>query len=284
MSASPQIYGLMVKVMQDIDSIGKNKKNVQQGYNFRGIDDVYLALNVPLTKHGVFYTTKVEGMVREERTTKSGSNLIYTVLTVRYTFYAPDGSFVECVVVGEGMDSGDKSVNKALSASLKYNLLQTFCIPTEEPKDSEHESHEVRPKQPPKSDASASITTRSTNARGVSSAQPAPATASRVNNSSSANADVHAESALPKTGELGKAGVGDLIERFKQVSSPAMVLSMYGLNDVAEGSAPGAIIKRLLESKGVTFDSATQSVSGLSRELYDETVRNFDAASKKEVA
>ncbi len=44
------------------------------------------------------------------------------------------------------MDSGDKSANKAMSAAYKYALMQVFCIPTDEPKDTENETHEVAPK------------------------------------------------------------------------------------------------------------------------------------------
>jgi hypothetical protein len=45
------------------------------------------------------------------------------------------------------MDSGDKASNKAASAALKYALLQLFMIPTEEEKDTEFQSPEVKPKR-----------------------------------------------------------------------------------------------------------------------------------------
>ena len=48
--------------------------------------------------------------------------------------------------MGEGMDSGDKATNKAMSAAQKYAFFQVFCIPTEEPKDSELDSHSLLPK------------------------------------------------------------------------------------------------------------------------------------------
>ena len=51
--------------------------------------------------------------------------------------------------MGEAMDTGDKATNKAMSAAMKYALLQTFCIPTEEGgKDTEENSHEVKPSTP----------------------------------------------------------------------------------------------------------------------------------------
>lgn len=41
------------------------------------------------------------------------------------------------------MDSGDKSLNKALSAAYKYACFQLFSIPTEEMKDSEEDTYMV---------------------------------------------------------------------------------------------------------------------------------------------
>jgi hypothetical protein len=65
---------------------------------------------------------------------------------MKFTAYAEDGSSVESVTIGEAMDSGDKSMNKAMSTAYKYALMQIFCIPTEEDKDTENQTHEVAPK------------------------------------------------------------------------------------------------------------------------------------------
>lgn len=146
------IHEQIPKIMTDIGAIGKGKKNTAQGYSFRGIDDVYLAVHSVLAKHGVFTVPEVMHMEREERKTKSGGVLIYTILTVKYTFYASDGTSFESVMVGEAMDSGDKSCNKAMSAAQKYAFLQIFAIPTEEPKDTENDSPQPQPKAEPKKD------------------------------------------------------------------------------------------------------------------------------------
>jgi len=59
-----------------------------------------------------------------------------------------DGSSVESIMIGEAMDSGDKSANKAMSTALKYALMQAFLIPTEELKDSDNNTYEVKKKEP----------------------------------------------------------------------------------------------------------------------------------------
>lgn len=143
------IYKKIPAIMAEVGHIEKSRKNTQgSGYNFRGIDDVYLAMQPLLAKHGVFYSPVVESETREERTSKSGGMLIYTVLRVRFNFFADDGSTFPAVTVGEAMDSGDKSSNKAMSAALKYALLQVFCIPTQEDNDTENNSPDPLPKDP----------------------------------------------------------------------------------------------------------------------------------------
>lgn len=140
-----EIYTRMAAVMADIGAIGKDSRNQQQGFNYRSIDAVYNALNPLLAKHGIFTTPEVLEKTREERTNKHGTVLAFTCLRMRYTFWAPDGTSVACVVEGEGMDSGDKSSNKAMAIAHKYALLQTFCIPTEDQKDPDADVHEVTP-------------------------------------------------------------------------------------------------------------------------------------------
>lgn len=126
------IYEALNKAMASVGAIEKNRKNDQQHYKFRSIDDIYSAVQPVFIESGIVPLPKVLNSNRYEVQTKSGGVLNYTVLDVQYTFYAMDGSSVEATVVGEAMDSGDKSSNKAMSAAYKYALLQILCIPTED--------------------------------------------------------------------------------------------------------------------------------------------------------
>ena len=133
--------------MAEVGAIGKNSKNTQQGFMFRGIDAVMNAINPALVKYKMFIVPTILEQTREERVTSKGNILIYSVCKVKYTFYAEDGSSIDAVVIGEGMDSGDKATNKAMSIAFKYACFQVFCIPTEEMVDPDAECHEVQPKQ-----------------------------------------------------------------------------------------------------------------------------------------
>ncbi len=136
-----KIFQAIPAIMGEINAVGKNKKNLQQGFMYRGIDDVMNAINPALVHHKVFIVPEILEQSREERQTNKGANLIYSICKMRFRFCAEDGSSVEAVTVGEGMDSGDKATNKAMAIAFKYACFQVFCIPTEEMKDPDAESH-----------------------------------------------------------------------------------------------------------------------------------------------
>lgn len=138
--ATEKIYGAICKIIEEMNPISKDKKNQQQGFAYRGIDDVMNTLKPLLAKHKVFVTPEIMEQRREERQTSKGGNLIYSICTMKYTFYTDDGSHVSAVVIGEGMDSGDKATNKAMSIAFKYACFQVFCIPTDEMKDPDAET------------------------------------------------------------------------------------------------------------------------------------------------
>ena len=138
-----KIYEAISNVMADIGAVGKNDVNKSQGFRYRGIDAVMNALNPAMVKHRVFCVPEILEQQREERTSRQGAVLIYSVCKIKYRFFTTDGSFVEAVTIGEGMDSGDKATNKAMAIAFKYACFQVFCIPTEEMTDPDGESHEL---------------------------------------------------------------------------------------------------------------------------------------------
>lgn len=123
------IYQLIPKVMKDLGPVGMTEKNTQQGYSYRSIHQTIDAISPILSKHGVFPVPTVLECDQRTVESKKGYSLNYSRLKVEYKFYGPNGDHVSAVVEGEGMDSGDKGVNKALSACYKYALGQVFCIP-----------------------------------------------------------------------------------------------------------------------------------------------------------
>lgn len=235
--AEKNIYAAINAVMQEVGAVGKNKQNKEQKYVYRGIDDVMTALAPAMQKNGVFVTPRIIDSHREEKEGRY-SKLLYSVLTVEYTFHALDGSSVTAVVMGEGMDSGDKATNKAMSAAFKYALLQTFCIPTEELIDSEKDSPEVTRQEPtraaeqlaaemvqaPRTQAAA-YRPQETAAKPQGTAQNATEAPQTVNNP-------------PKTETPGKSAVervqSFVVKSRMKAESIMTVCKHYGVNTIGE--------------------------------------------------
>lgn len=145
------VYNLIAKVSHDLcqQGIAKDRRNTQQGYGFRGIDDVYNALAPIISKHGLVILPRVISREVSERMGKSGSSLFYVVVEVEFDFVSShDGTKHTVKTFGEAMDSGDKATNKAMSAAYKYAAFQAFCIPTEGDNDADATTHEVKAETP----------------------------------------------------------------------------------------------------------------------------------------
>jgi hypothetical protein len=143
----PRVYAAIAAITAAFSTAGiaKNRKNTQQGYNFRGIDDVYNALSPLLVQHRLLILPRVEERTVMERQSRQGGTLIH--VTVKMTFdlvSAEDGSRERVSSFGEAMDSGDKATNKALSTAYRYMAMQVFCIPTVGT-DPEQDTYEVAP-------------------------------------------------------------------------------------------------------------------------------------------
>lgn len=135
------IYKILNEVHKEISKIGisKDQSNRQQGYKYRGIDDVYNALSPIMAKHGLLILPKCIDREIVERSTSKGGLLFYQRVTVDFDLIAAeDGSTHTIRAYGEAMDSSDKSTNKAITSAYKYALFQIFCIPTESTDADEH--------------------------------------------------------------------------------------------------------------------------------------------------
>lgn len=153
MSETQKIYPALIAILKDIsqDGIAKDRKNQQQGYQFRGVDDVMNAFSPLLAKYGLAIIPSFSERTMEERATKSGGALFVVTLKGMFKLFADDGSFVDIgPIYGEASDTADKATNKAMAVAFKYALFQAFCVPLEGVTggDADQHTHEVavRPK------------------------------------------------------------------------------------------------------------------------------------------
>lgn len=143
---SQNVYQCINAVAAEIarEGIAKGRRNQQQGYNFRGIDDVYNALAPVIAKHGLVILPRCLSRELTERANKSGGVIFSVTVEAEFDFVSShDGSKHTVKTYGEAMDSADKATNKAMSAAYKYAAFQTFCIPTEGDNDADAHTPQV---------------------------------------------------------------------------------------------------------------------------------------------
>lgn len=130
----PTIHQALAAVKKAVGNVSKSQRNQQQGFNFRGIDDVVNAASGPLNENGVITIPDVESYTYE--TVEIGRNktpMAHIMGLVRFTFTGPLGDSVTAKVLAESMDSGDKGAAKMMSVAYRIALLQVLNLPTDAP-------------------------------------------------------------------------------------------------------------------------------------------------------
>jgi hypothetical protein len=142
------IQAVLVDVMRDVREIKKSGKyeGGRTRYDFRGIEHVLNQVGPAFRTHGVISLPHLLDWERDQYTTSGGSTMTRYVVKVRYTFEGPAGDTVDVIVPGEGADSADKAMSKAMAVALRTALIQLLSIPTE---DEDGESTRAEAAPPP---------------------------------------------------------------------------------------------------------------------------------------
>jgi hypothetical protein len=132
---APMVYAAVSRVMAEIGASGiaKDRKNHEQKFNFRGIDDALQAFNPLLAKHGLILAPHYADKVIEARPTKSGGTTYNASLSGTFTFTSiHDGSsWTVGPFYGEANDGQDKAISKATSVAERNMFYLTFVVPHE---------------------------------------------------------------------------------------------------------------------------------------------------------
>ena len=142
MQPGANIVERLITAKKRIGAVAKDGKNVQQNFNFRGIDAVVNACAGHFIDLGILVVPHVE-FAHSEMVTYGAKNTVgfRTEVIVGYEF--TDGtSSITCKVAAEAIDSGDKGTAKAMSVAYRIALLQALTLPTSE-RDPDEDSYEV---------------------------------------------------------------------------------------------------------------------------------------------
>lgn len=141
-AAKLSIYEALPLVTAAIGAVGKTNRNKDQGYAFRGIDDVVNGIHGLFAKYGVGLIPRIVRHEQTEVQSKSGTRGWHTIVHMQYKMTARDGSHEIGEGLGESLAYDDKGTPKAQAMAFKYFLTQAFTIPTQENLDTEYDRSE----------------------------------------------------------------------------------------------------------------------------------------------
>ena len=124
------VSGAISKVLAGFSGYVKKDRRVEKGGNYNYASEAAFIDAIRPLFVGAGLIVQMVDMERElsEFTTKYGAVMQVTRVRVAYRIiHAPSGEWLRFVTIGEGMDVGDKSGNKAMTGAYKY-LLREMCI------------------------------------------------------------------------------------------------------------------------------------------------------------
>lgn len=162
---SLNVYQRMLKVEEELGVVAKNltiPTTKEKGYKAVSERDVLDAVKPLEAKYGIysypFSREIIENETLESEKTYDGRVYKVTSKFIRietvYRFVNIDnGQFVEIKSYGDGIDTGDKAVGKAMTYADKYALMKAYKISTGDDPDQEKspdEGYDVKTKSEPK--------------------------------------------------------------------------------------------------------------------------------------
>lgn len=125
------IYQKLIEVRKSCEYLKKDNA----GYQFKYVSSSQTlgTLRAAMDAHGLLLVPKVTSHETRDHVTKKGEHEYFTIATMSFTWINADNpdETLECPWLGQGLDSGEKGVGKAMTYAEKYFLLKFFNIATD---------------------------------------------------------------------------------------------------------------------------------------------------------
>lgn len=133
------------EILAEIGAVEKGGKNEKFNYSYIKEADVSNLIREAMGKKGVFCLPSVEEITEKEYTTSNNNTMHWVRVKVKYTLINADdpADRLEAIHYGDGSDSAEKGIYKALTGCHKYALLRIFCLGSED--DPENEKGHAAP-------------------------------------------------------------------------------------------------------------------------------------------
>ena len=126
-----KILSKLHSIQSEIEKMEKDGKNQHQNYAYLSETQITIKMKSLLDKHKVvfLYGSQITDVQTWENA--KGVKQFLTTVQVSYEFVdVESGERITSSAVGQGADTGDKGVYKAITGAIKYIYMKTFNIPT----------------------------------------------------------------------------------------------------------------------------------------------------------
>jgi hypothetical protein len=120
----------LVKILGAVARVKKNGFNAHQKYQYATEADIMDAVKEALIENSVFITESSRVLDIKDLVKDGKTSFITTVETTHTFIDADSGESLSVTSVGQGHDSLDKGVYKAITGANKYFLVKNFLIST----------------------------------------------------------------------------------------------------------------------------------------------------------
>lgn len=134
-SNNKNLFKKLADIMSEIGWISKGDSveiNGKKAYDYTTEAQFIAEVRPLFVQHRVMIMPTGTPTVDVKEFAKSGDRVSYlTTITLNYTFIDADsGELINIIGIGQGIDSGDKGVYKAMTGALKYAIRQALFIGT----------------------------------------------------------------------------------------------------------------------------------------------------------
>lgn len=112
----------LTQIQASIESVEKKGHNTHQNYKYVREPELFEAVRSQLSHHHIMLIPSVVGIERDGQL--ATLHLLYKLID------GDTGEVIEIPWIAEGKDVGDKAINKALTAGIKYVIYKLWLIPT----------------------------------------------------------------------------------------------------------------------------------------------------------
>jgi len=140
------IYEKLIEVRKSVPYLQKAEKGFQ--FNYVGSSQVLGSLKAKMDELGLLLIPSIISKEIGIHETAKGAKEYFTELVMEFTWINAEKpeEQVKCNWYGQGLDSGEKGVGKAVTYAEKYFLLKFFNIPTDkDDPDSFQTKHDEKP-------------------------------------------------------------------------------------------------------------------------------------------